>query len=357
MKHSVFSIFVLIFLNIMLAIPALGQQQSGPSKVVTTLVQEVMVAESSSVTGTLHYDTVGKLSADVSGLVQSVEFDEGDAVNSGDIMVRLNTDFVDKDIELVRIRMRLVGVRIENVEKDLERTRKLLKESSATEKAYDDLRFSLRELNTEKEALAKELDIARLKKAKSVVVAPFDGIVLEKTVGVGDWLAPGSVFCELGALDDLCVKVPVSEELVKFSRKGETLDVYLVALERSVQGIVTGVLPVADLRTKNVTVKIKISRIDGAVENMSALVRIPIAEPRKFPLVPRASIVNLQGNQTIFTIKDGKSAPVPVRVAGYKGAYAAVEGPGIGEGMPVIVDGAERLRPGQPVEVVRREGE
>jgi RND family efflux transporter MFP subunit len=341
----------------MFAIPALGQQQSWPAKVVTALVQEEMVAESSSVTGTLHYDTVGKLSAAVSGLVQSVQFDEGDAVNNGDIMVRLNTDFIDKDIELVRIRMRQVDVRIENVEKDLERTRKLLKESSATEKAYDDLRFSLRELNTEKEGLAKELDIARLKKAKSVVVAPFDGIVLEKTVGVGDWLAPGSVFCELGALDDLCVKVPVSEELVKFSRKGETLDVYLVALERSVQGIVTGVLPVADLRTKNVTVKIKISRIDGAVENMSAVVRIPIDEPEKFPLVPRASIVNLQGKQTIFTIKDGKSAPVPVRVAGYKGVYAAVEGPGLGEGMTVIVDGAERLRPGQPVEIIRREGE
>jgi len=350
------SIFVLIFLNIMFAVPALGQQQ-GPAKVVTTQVQEAMVAESSSVTGTLHYDTVGKLSSEVSGLAQSIEFDEGDAVNRGDVMVRLNTDFIDKDIELVRIRIRQVGVRIENVEKDLERTRKLFKESSASEKAYDDLRFALRELNTEKEGLAKELDIARLKKAKSVVAAPFDGIVLEKTVGVGDWLAPGAVFCELGALDDLCVKVPVSEELVQFSRKGETLDVYLVALDRSVQGVVTGVLPVADLRTKNVNVKIKIPRIDGAVENMSAMVRIPVDEPRKFPLVPRASVVSLQGDQVIFTIKDGKSAPVRVRVAGYKGADAAVEGPGVGEGMTVVVDGAERLRPGQPVEVVRREGE
>lgn len=354
MKHS---IRLLIFLYIMLAIPALGQQPSGPAKVVTGLVREVMVAESSSVTGTLHYDTVGKLSAEVSGLAQSIEFAEGDALNRGDIMVRLNTDFIDKDIELVRIRIRQVGVRIENVEKDLERTRKLFKESSASEKAYDDLRFALRELNTEKEGLAKELDIARLKKAKSVVPAPFDGIVLEKTVGVGDWLGPGVVFCELGALDDLCVKVPVSEELVKFSRKGDTLDVYLVALEKSVEGVVAGVLPVADLRTKNVTVKIKIPRIDGAVENMSAVVRIPVDEPRKFPLVPRASVVTLQGKPMLFTIKDGKSEPVPVRVAGYKGAYAAVEGAEIAEGMTVIVDGAERLRPGQPVEVIRREGE
>jgi membrane fusion protein, multidrug efflux system len=350
-----YSIVVLIFLYSILPTPVLGQQ--GPAKVVTALVREEMVAENADVTGTLHYDTVGKLSAEVPGLVESVAFDEGDAVNSGTVMVGLNTDFIDKDIELVRIRIRHVGVRIENVEKDLERTRKLFKESSASEKAYDDLRFALRELNTEKEALAKELDITRLRKGKSAVAAPFDGIVLEKTVGVGDWLSPGAVFCALGALDDLCVKVPVSEELVKFSHKGQPLDVYLVALERSVQGVVSGVLPVADLRTKNVTVKIKVPRIDGAVENMSAVVRIPIGNPKKFPLVPRAAVINLQGKQTIFTIKEGKSAPVPVRVAGYKGAYAAVQGAGIREGMTVIVDGAERLRPGQPVEVVGKEGE
>ncbi|HDR17058.1 MAG TPA: efflux RND transporter periplasmic adaptor subunit [Desulfobacteraceae bacterium] len=353
MKHFIFAV---VFLALIAAVPVSGQEQGEPAKVVTVLVREEMVAENALVTGTLHYDTVGKLSAEVSGLVNSIAFNEGDKVNRGDVMVRLNTDFIDKDIELVRIRIRHVGVRMENVEKDLERTRKLFKESSASEKAYDDLRYALRELSIEKEALSKELDTAKLKKAKSVVVAPFDGIVLEKTVGVGDWLAPGAVFCRLGVLDDLCVKVPVSEELVKFTRRGEHLDVDLVAQERTVQGVVTGVLPVADLRTKNVTVKIKLPRIEGAVENMSALVRIPTSKPKKLPLVPRGSVVNFQGKQMVFTIKEGKSAPVPVRVLSYEGAYAAVEGPGVVDGMTVIVDGAERLRPGQPVEVIRREG-
>ncbi len=352
MKHPILGMVVWCVLS---AVPAAGQPEGpAPAKVMTAQVRVEMVAENAPVTGTLHYDTVGKLSPEVSGLVQSIAFDEGDMVKRGDMMVRLYTDFINKDIELVRIRIRQVDVKIENVEKDLERTRKLYKESSATEKAYDDLRFGLRELSAEKEALAKELDIAQLKKAKSMVSAPFDGIVLEKNVGVGDWLAPGVVFCRLGALDDLCIKVPVSEELVKFLPKGQTLDVDLVALEKSIRGVVTGVLPVADLRTKNVTIKIKVPRFDGAVENMSAVVKIPTREPRKFPLVPRASVVNLQGKQMVFTVKNGKSTPIPVRVAAYKGAFAAVEGPGVADGMTVIVDGAERLRPGQPVEVIKR---
>ncbi len=354
MRHLIWPV---CFLTVLFAATAAGQQhEQPPAKVVTTTVREAMVSENAPVTGTLHFDTVGRLSSEISGLVQSVSFTEGHTVKRGDVLVRLNTDFIDKEIELVRIRSRQLDIKIENVEKDLVRTGRLYKESATSEKTYDDLRFSLRELQTQKEALAQELDIARLKKSKSVLTAPFDGIVLDKTAEAGDWLAPGSVFCRLGALDDLCVKVPVSEELMRFSRQGETLDVNLVALGKSVEGTVVGILPVADLRTKNVTVKIRLPRIEGVVENMSAVVRIPTSLPKEFPLVPRASVVNLQGVQTIYTVKDGKALPVSVRVSAFKGAYAAVEGEDVEAGMEVVVDGAERLRPEQAVEVINREG-
>jgi membrane fusion protein, multidrug efflux system len=148
------------------------------------------------------------------------------------------------------------------------------------------------------------------------------------------------------------VKVPVSEELMKFSRKGQTLEVNLVALGMSVEGVVAGVLPVADLRTKNVTIKVRLPRLEGVVENMSALVRVPTSLPRRLPLVPRASVVNFQGEHLIYTVEEGKALPIPVRVAAYKGALAAVEGDGVKEGMAVIVDGADRLRPEQPVDVI-----
>jgi membrane fusion protein, multidrug efflux system len=353
MKRWIWAVVCVTFL---FASPAAGQQQRGPAKVVTTTVRETLISENAPVTGTLHFDTVGRLSTEVSGLVSTISFEEGDTVKRGDGLVRLNTDFIAKDIDLVRIRSEQLAIKAESVEKDLKRIGALYKESSASEKAYDDLRFTLRELRSQQEALAKELDIAKLKKSKSVVTAPFDGIVLEKKAEVGDWLAPGAVFCRLGALDDLCVKVPVSEELMKFSRKGEIVSVNLVALEQSLEAAVSGVLPVADLRTKNVTVKIRLPRVDGAVENMSAVVRIPTSSPKKLPLVPRASVVNFQGRQVIYTVKDDKASPIFVQVVAFDGNYAAIEGPGVIDGITVIVEGAERLRPEQPVEVVKREG-
>jgi len=57
-----------------------------------------------------------------------------------------------------------------------------------------------------------------------------------------------------------------------------------------------------------------------------------------------------QGAQTmIYTVADGKAAPVPVMIGSMSGDMVAVSGDGITEGMPVVVRGNERIFPGSPV--------
>lgn len=324
-----------------------------PARVVMAAVQEKMVAENTPIVGTLYFDRVSRLSTDVSGLVRAITFRLGDRVKKGDVLVRLNTDFIEKDIQLAQTRIEQMDVQIENVEKDLKRYEALYREEAASEKAYDDLRFNRRVLQEQRNTLVKQLEIARLKKTKSVVLSPFDAIVLEKYSEVGDWISPGAVFCRLGALDDLCVKVSVAEELVNFSRSGDKIQVTLNALGKSMEGIVAGFLPVADIKTKNISLKINIPRIPGVAENMSATVQVATSVPKKFKLVPRDAVVNLRGQDFVYTVKEGKAAPLPVRVVAFVGEMAAVESPAVKDHMNVVVDGAERLRPDQQVQIIK----
>jgi len=323
-----------------------------PAKVVVGTVQEKMIAENTPIVGTLYFDRVSKVSTEVSGLVQAIPFHAGDRIRKGNILVRLNTDFIEKDIDLAITRIEQIDVQIEKADKDLKRYEALYRENAATEKVYDDLLFSRRDLRIQRKALTKALEVTRLKKAKSNIYAPFNGIILEKCVEVGDWVAPGSVFCRLGALDALCVKVPVAEEIMRYSHKNEKITVTLTAFQKSVEGTVAGFLPVADLKTKNVMVKIQLPQLPGTVENMSATVSIPTGRPRKLMLVPRRALVNLQGKDFVYTLKEGKAAPIPVRVAAFVGEFAGIESPSIAGGMPVIVDGGERLRPDQAVQII-----
>ena len=347
-------IWLLTFLTVPgVALAAEGREAAPAAKVVVATVQEKMVAENTPIVGTVYFDRVSRVSTEVSGLVQSIPFRTGDRIKKGEILVGLNTDFIEKNIDLALTRLEQVDVQIEKLGRDLERYEALYREKAATEKAYDDLRFSRRELLKQREALGKELEIARLKKDKGTIRAPFDGIVLEKRAEVGDWVGPGAVFCRLGSLDDVCVKVPIAEELMRYSRKGTKIRVTFPAFQKSVSGMVAGFLPVADLKTKNVMIKIKLPRIPQAVENLSASVLVPTGRPKKLALVPRDALINLQGRTVVYTVKEGRAVSEPVTVSAFVGKYAGVDSSMVTAGMSVIVDGGERLRPDQPVEVVK----
>jgi membrane fusion protein (multidrug efflux system) len=335
------------------ALAADAQGGPSPARVVVALVQERLVAENTPIVGTLYFDKVSKVSTEVSGLVQSIPLRAGDRRNKGDVLVGLNTDFIEKEIDLALSRIEQGEVKIERIEKDLKRFEALYRENAATEKAYDDLLFNRRELRKQREALIKEMEVARLKKAKSTIRAPFDGIILKKCAEVGEWVGPGAVFCHLGALDELYVKVPIAEEIMNHSREGDKIQVILTAFQESVPGVVAGFLPVADLKTKNVTMKIQLPRISGVVENMSATVMVPTSRPQKLLLVPRSAIVNQQGRDLVYTVKEGKAVAIPIhKISAFTGEYAGVNSPSIVAGMSVIVDGGQRLMPDQPVQIV-----
>ena len=351
MKKMFLCFLVLLFPAIIFA--ADTPKEPPPARVVVGHVQEKMVAENTPIVGTLYFDRVSRLSTDVPGLVRDIFFRLGDRVEKGTVLVRLNTDFIEKEIQLAQTRIKQMDVQIENVEKNLKRYETLFREEAASEKAYDDLRFTRRRMQEDRNALITQLEIAYLKKDKSVIHAPFDSIVLEKFSEVGDWVSPGAVFCRLGALDDLCVKISVAEELVNYAHKGDKLQVLLNAFGKTIKGIVAGFLPVADIKTKNIFLKVNLPRIPGAAENMSATVQIPVSMPKEYKLVPRDAVVNIRGKDFVYTIKKGKARQLSVRIVAFVGEMAAVESSLLNKGMSVVVDGAERLMPDQSVQIIK----
>jgi multidrug efflux pump subunit AcrA (membrane-fusion protein) len=112
-------------------------------------------------------------------------------------------------------------------------------------------------------------------------------------------------------------------------------------------------MPVADPRTKNVMLKIRLPHMKTVVENISATVLVPVSRRKRLKLVPRDALVNFQGKDIVYTVKDNRAVPVPIRIISYVGEFAGIKSLDISDGTMVVVDGNERLRPGQPVEVIK----
>ncbi len=348
-------IYTLTLFAIAGACTAVADAPAGPppARVKLEQVQEKMVARNTPVVGTLYFDRASVLAMEVAGIVQSVAVRAGERIKQGDSLLVLNTDFIDKEIALVKTRISQIDVQLEKADKDLKRYELLFRQQAASEQAYDDILFARRELVIRRDALSLELATAMLKKDKSTLRAPYSGVLLERSVDVGNYVSPGTVCFRLGSLEDVYIKVPVTENLLKYAQSGTALEVTINALNEEMTGILDGFLPVADIMTRNIMLKVKIPAPSQVAENMSATVHVAVSPPAVLKMVPRDALVSLQGQDFVYTINDGKAMPVPVQILSYVGRMAAVASEPLLAGMDVIVEGAARLRPEQAVLVLK----
>lgn len=350
MKHVTILLSLIFF-----TVPVLGQPAlAGPSpaRVLTEKLMEQEKTQFTPMQGFLYFDTVCNASTEVCGLVNQVYFSNGATVKKGDILVRLNTDFTDQDIRLKQTQIQRLDLRIEHAKKDLERYIKLLDQEAASETDFEHLSYAHKELVKERDALKINLDKVRLKKNKSVIRAPFDGIILEKDVDRGNWIQPGKSLCKIGFTGDLFVNVPVNESLLKFFESGTSIRVVLNAFDREVTGHMEGILPQACEKTKNISLKIRIPAQTAVAENMSATAYIPTSHKKKLKKIPRDAIVRRQGKSFVYTVIDDKAKSLPLEVLFFKGAYAYTDTAGLISGMAVIVDGNQRLMENQSVNIL-----
>ncbi|MCP3952242.1 MAG: efflux RND transporter periplasmic adaptor subunit, partial [Desulfobacterales bacterium] len=187
--------------------------QPPPAKVVTTKVFAKDLAQTRPMVGVVDFDMTAGLSPEISGLIASQSIEEGVVVRKGTVLVQLNTDFLEKDIAIIDQEILQLGITIQKTEKNLDRLKALRSDNIATEKEYDDLDFSLKELFTQRESLKVKRAKKALELAKSTLRAPFDGLVLAKYKSQGEWISPGVAVCLLGSTNDLVVKVAVDEKL------------------------------------------------------------------------------------------------------------------------------------------------
>ncbi|UCF58005.1 MAG: efflux RND transporter periplasmic adaptor subunit [Deltaproteobacteria bacterium] len=318
-----------------------------PANVVVSDVKTGMVAEKSEFVGTVYYVEVSDVASEVNGKVKTVRFEEGQRVKKGSILVRLSSDLLEKQLVATRSSYEQILVELERAILDLRRVENLIKQGSVSEQLYDENRFKVKGL--EKRAASLEADVERIEVEleKKRIRAPFDGVVIERTVDRGEWLSPGSKVATIAKDDLVDVVVDIPEGVIRFVREG--MDLSVKAGGRLVKGKVFAIVPKGDVAIRTFPLKIRIKNSASLIEGMEARVDLPIAEKKKTLIVPRDAIITMFGRTVVFAVIEGKAKMIPVKVMGYEGKIAGAIATGLKEGMKVVVKGNERLRDGQSV--------
>lgn len=336
---------------LLICLPASGADGPPPAKVKVAPVTQQEVAQTRTVIGVIYFERISQISTELAGLVKNVEVSQGDTVAQGDPLVILNTEILDEEIVFQQARIKQIELRIANVEKNYRRLEKLYGKAGVSERERDNALYEYENAQLEKQATRATLQKLKIQKERSIISAPFNGIILTKEVDSGSWVQPGRQLVSIGSSEDLFIRAPISESMLKFVEPGQQLPVTITAFGKELTGTLKDIDPVADMKTKNIYLKISIEPLDVVAQNMTATISVPASFPQQLSILSRASLIKFQGKDFVYTVKEGKAAILPVNIVAYLGDKVGVDNPYIVPGMPVVIEGNERLRPDQPVTV------
>lgn len=345
------SVLLSLLVLLLISHPVCGADGPPPAKVKVAPVTQQEVAQTRTVIGVLYFERISQISTELAGLVESVEVSQGDTVSEGDPLVILNTEILDEEIVFQQARIKQIELRIANVEKNYRRLEKLYGKAGVSERERDNALYEYENAQLEKQATQATLQKLQIQKKRSIISAPFNGIILTKDVDSGSWVQPGRQLVSIGSSEDLFIRAPISESILQFIEPGQQVPVTITAFGKELTGTLEDIDPVADMKTKNIYLKISIEPLDVVAQNMTATISVPASAPQNLSILSRASLIKFQGKDFVYTVKEDKAAILPVNIVAYLGDKVGVDNPYIVPGMPVVIEGNERLRPDQPVTV------
>lgn len=347
-SYRLFSIILFSFLFVSLLQAA---ENMPPANVVVSPVTSGMINPEEEFVGTVYYPEVSDVSAEVNGTVQTITFEEGQKIKKGGLLVKLDSDLLEKSLLSKTALYEETLSALERARKDFERTVTLYKKNIIAEKDYDDQAFLVKGLEKKSASLKADVDRLTIEVRRTVIMSPFDGVVIKRNVSRGEWLSPGRSVATIARNNVVDVIVEVPERIIRYVTP--EMIVSVSAGGNQMKGKLHAVIPKGDIATRTFPLKIRIDNGSSLMEGMAAWVKLPAGKTLPGLLVPRDAILNMAGRTVVVAVIDGKASILPVTVTGYTRSHVGIHSQKISKGMNVVIKGNERLREGQPVAVIK----
>ncbi len=299
------------------------------------------------VSGTVVSRNNSKLAAEVSGRLTSIA-ELGSRVKQGDVIAQI-------DDTSLKIQFKENQASVENAKAKLEFQESEVKRISALAKRNLSATNDLEQAVSSRDIARGELAAAEARLAQTQqnmeftqLKAPFDGLVAERLSNQGEFVNNGTAIVRLVETANLEASLFAPLTAYRFLKQEENLriDSPLGKGKAPIKSLV----PVADSRSHLMEVRLNMSNFDWPV-GLSLKAAIASGLPKEVLAIPRDALILRREGTFVYRITpENKSEQLPVSVGIGAGEYIEVIGD-LNEGDRIVVRGAERLRPGQTVNV------
>jgi RND family efflux transporter MFP subunit len=290
--------------------------------------------------------------------------EEGDKVQKGQVIARLEDADVIAARDRARENLRLAEADLYDAKKNLERMRILLKQEAIAPVEVDVADARYKRVVAAIEAAKYGVREAEVAVDNTRIVAPFDGTVLKKNADVGEIVAPlagaassRAAVVTIADMSSLEVDADVSEANITRVSAQQNCEITLDAYpQHRYPGFVSNIVPTADRAKATVMVKIKFKEYDQRVlPEMGAKITFLAAgtaadttDVKPLLTVPAAAVVNRDGRQVVYQVNDDRAVEVAVTTGRKVGNSIEITG-GLKEGDKVIGKVDEQIKNGTKV--------
>ena len=353
-----------------------------PIPVTEFVVKQGLISAEVMGTGTLEARISATISPKISGRIAAVLVDQGDRVEAGQVLFRLDDGDLKRQVEIAENTLVSAHRAVERQNAEVERAtaslslarieyrrvEELIPKESATSIELDRVRESLHiadaDLRRAEAALAESksqvavavstIEYQRARLADTVVTAPFGGLIAHRDRDSGAVVVPGASVLLLLSLDELWIRAWVDEtEMTRVQPEQPARVVFRSEPGKSYPGHVTRLGREADRETREFLVDV---RVDALPENWAvgqrAEVYIETARAADVLTIPTRAVVWRNGKAGAFVEQSGHAAWSELQL-GLRGTDVVEVQKGLAAGRRIVSpsDAAGKPRDGQRVKV------
>ena len=323
------------------------------------------VTDQVRVVGNVRAEQRVTIHAEVEGQIKQVQSKEGDEVELGDLLVRIDAREYELEVEELEAEMAVAkeefkkaieGLRPEEKEKLLARVRvnesafdlamkeqgrfqklvkggvtapsildeandrvrqseeKLRESRAAFEAAKKSRQEDIEQLKAEGEGIIKRLEMAQLNFSKTLIQAPFSGVITHKKIEEGAFVKVGSPVLEMVSSSRLKAVLEIPQSYRSKLKKLEGIDFWVKELDlKFKQRGKLRVIPDADIYSGNIRIQMELLRPDPALFpglTLEGMMKFGIR--RNVMHVPSVALVISEKGTVVYIVKESKAHLVPV---------------------------------------------
>jgi membrane fusion protein, multidrug efflux system len=304
---------------------------------------EVAVARTDTVRDEI--DATGEIEAvqsielrpEVDGRIVEILIREGQQVEQGTALFKVDDAQLKAQVAQLEAQRDLA-------QQALSRAKELAKENASS--AAD-----LEKAEAEARGAQAQYDLQRIRLERTVVRAPFGGVVGQRYVSLGDYVTSSTKLLSLHTVNPQRASFQVPERFARRLRPGQSVSFRVAAIAgREFRGDVDFVDPVVQLPGRTILVKARVPNPDRVLQpGMFIEAHLVTAVRPNAVVIPEDAVVPAQGSNTVWVVTDGKaerrSVVLGVRTPGFVEITSGVEA-----GKQVVVGGLALLGPGTPLQ-------